>query len=314
MSRRVLAVTAYAVALLVWSAVIGIPNDPPGVALWLWLLAICWFGDWCLQFPKDWWPWLLALAAYGVVRGLTDDYGFTPHVLWPIRADEWLAHLWGGHTVPTVSLQHRFCGDPCDPQGPVRWYDVAVSATYGSHFLAGLTIAGILWIRDRGEFLRWIRRYVTISYLALAGYILYPMAPPWLAASDGLLPPVARIAGRAFQQVGIERQTMVFGGLGNSTAAMPSLHCGFTYLIAFYGISRLRTRWRWLLLLYPVAMTLTLVYAGEHYLIDTLMGGVIAALAMVIGAAWDRWQPPEVVMAAAARSSAEPETNRVRPG
>ena len=102
-TARVLAVTAYAVALLLWCWLVGIPNDPIGVALWLWLLAICWRLDWCWQFPKDWWPWLLALAVYGLARGVTDDIGFTPHEVWPIRADEWLAHLWGGDVVPTVS-------------------------------------------------------------------------------------------------------------------------------------------------------------------------------------------------------------------
>jgi len=84
--------------------------------------------------------------------------------------------------------------------------------------------------------------------------------------------------------------------LANKTAAMPSLHCGFSFLIAFYGISRLQGWWRWLLLLYPAAMAFALVYSAEHYLIDAVMGGVIAALAMAIGAAWDRWRPPEVVV------------------
>jgi len=296
-TRRTLAVTAYVVALLAWSWVIGIPNDPIGVALWLWLLAICWRGDWCLQFPRDWWPWLLALAVYSFVRGIA-DMGFTPHETWPIRADEWLAHLWGGSTVPTVSLQHRLCGDPCDPHGPVRWYDVAVGLTYASHFLAGLTIAGILWIRDRAQWLGWIRRYVTISYLALVGYVVYPMVPPWLAADDGRLPPLARTSGRGLHHLDLERTTMVLGSLPNRVAAMPSLHCGFTYLIAFYAIARLKGWWRWLVLLYPAAMSFTLVYSGEHYLVDTLAGAVIAVLALAIGAWWDRWRPPEVVLAA----------------
>ena len=75
--KRFLAVTGYAVALLLWCWLVGIPNDPIGVALWLWLLAICWRLDWCWQFPKDWWPWLLALAVYGLARGVTDDIGFT---------------------------------------------------------------------------------------------------------------------------------------------------------------------------------------------------------------------------------------------
>jgi PAP2 superfamily protein len=289
---RVLAVTAYAVALFLWCWLVGIPNDPIGVSLWLWLLAICWRLDWSWQFPKDWWPWLLALAVYGLARGVTDDLGFTPYEVWPIRADEWLAHIWGGDVVPTVSLQHRFCVDPCDWSGPVRWYDIAASATYASHFLAGLTIAGVLWLRDRGQFLSWIRRYVTISYLALAGYIVYPMAPPWMAAEHGLLPPLSRISSRGFQDLGIERTTIVFGGLPNKTAAMPSLHCGFAFLIAFYAITHLRGWWRWLLLLYPVAMSLTLIYSAEHYLIDAIMGAVIAALAMVVGAVWDRRRPP----------------------
>ncbi len=292
MNARVLAIAAYAVALLLWCWLVGIPNDPIGVALWLWLLAICWRLDWCWQFPKDWWPWLLALAVYGLARGVTDDIGFTPYEVWPIRADEWLARLWGGDVVPTVSLQHRFCGDPCDPSGPVRWYDIAASATYASHFLTGLTIAGILWLRDRGQFLSWIRRYVTISYLALAGYIVFPMAPPWMAADHGLLPPLSRISSRGFHELGIERTTIVFGGLPNKTAAMPSLHCGFAFLIAFYAITHLRGWWRWLMLLYPAAMSLTLIYSAEHYLIDAIMGAVIAALAMLIGAWWDRWRPP----------------------
>jgi hypothetical protein len=294
-TARVLAVTAYAAALLLWCWLVGIPNDPIGVALWLWLLAICWRLDWSLQFPRDWWPWLLALVVYSGLRGLTPYLGFTPHETAPIRMDEWLAHLWGGDEVPTVSLQHRLCGDPCDPHGPVHWYDVAASATYASHFLAGLTIAGVLWIRDRALWLGWIRRYVTISFLALVGYVVYPMAPPWMAADDGLLPPLARISSLGFHHLGIDRTNMVLGSLPNRTAAMPSLHCGIAFLIAFYAVRRLRGWWRWLMLLYPLAMTLTLVYTAEHYLIDSIAGGLIALLAMAIGAAWDRRRPPKIM-------------------
>jgi hypothetical protein len=287
--RRVLAVTAYAVALVAWCWLVGIPNDPIGVALWLWLLAVCWRLDWSWQFPRDWWPWLLALAVYGLARGLTDDLGFAPHVTAPIRIDEWL----GRGTVPTVGLQRAWCEDPCTFDGPLRWYDYATSVVYASHFLVGLTVAGVLWIRDRALWLSWIRRYVTISYLALAGYIVFPMTPPWMAARDGLLPPMSRMSSRAFHDLGIERTTMVFGGLANKTAAMPSLHAGFAFLVAFHAVRRLHGWWRWLLLLYPVAMSAALVYSAEHYLVDTIMGGVIAGLAMVAGSVWDRRRPPE---------------------
>jgi membrane-associated phospholipid phosphatase len=294
-TRRVLAVAAYAVALLVWCAVVGIPNDPIGVALWLWLLAICWRLDWSLQFPRDWWPWLLALAVYALARGLTDDLGFAPHVTWPVRADEWLAGLWGRHDVPTVELQRAWCEEPCVDDGPLRWWDFATSAVYASHFVVGPTLAGVLWLHRRAAWLGWIRRYVTISYLALVGYIVFPMAPPWMAAQRGEIPPLLRMSSRAFHHLGIERTSMVFGGLPNKTAAMPSLHAGIAFLVAFYAVRRLRGWWRWVLLLYPVAMSAALVYAGEHYVVDAIAGAGIAALAMVIGTAWDRWRPPLAV-------------------
>ncbi|MXG88695.1 phosphatase PAP2 family protein [Nocardioides flavescens] len=292
---RPVAVAAYAVVLLVWCAVVGIPNDPIGIALWLWLFAVCWRGERSLDFPRDWWPWLLALAVYGLARGLVDDLGWPPHVAWPIRADTWLAQLWGGHTVPTVSLQRELCGDPCSKTGTVRWWDVAASTVYASHFVVGLVLAGVLWLRSREAWRMWMRRYVVLSYVALVGYVVFPMAPPWWAAREGLLPHVARISGRGFHALGIERTTMVFGGLANKTAAMPSLHTGTACLVALWALTRLRSPWRWLVLAYPVAMAATLVYSGEHYLVDTLAGALVAALTMVGCSWWERRQAGTLV-------------------
>ena len=89
---------------------------------------------------------------------------------------------------------------------------------------------------------------------------------------------------------------MVFGGLPNKTAAMPSLHCRHRVpdrLLRHHA--GCASAWRWLLLLYPVAMSLALIYSAEHYLIDAIMGAVIAALAMVdrrvVGPAGPRSMP-----------------------
>ncbi len=152
-TRRRLASGAYVVALVAWSALIGIPNDPIGISLWIWLFTVCWRPSLParehLRFARDWAPWVLALAAYGLLRGLTDDLGFAPHLTAPIHADEWLARIWGGEVVPTVSLQKAWCGDPCLRDGPAGWWDVVVSTVYASHFVVGLTIAGVLWLRNR---------------------------------------------------------------------------------------------------------------------------------------------------------------------
>ena len=59
-------------------------------------------------------------------------------------------------------------------------------------------------------------------------------------------------------------------------------------LVAGYGISRLRGAWRWLLLLYPAAMSLMLVYYAEHYVVDILAGFAGAGLVLWGCAWWER--------------------------
>ena len=50
---------------------------------------------------------------------------------------------------------------------------------------------------------------------------------------------------------------------------MPSLHAGFTMLVALNIWTAMPWRWaRPLLLLYPAAMALTLMATGEHYFFD----------------------------------------------
>lgn len=291
--RRLVAVTGFAVLLVSWSAVIGIPNDTVGVVLWLWLFTIAWHADQPrrehLRFLADWWRPVLLLILYWLARGLADELGLGVHVTEPIRFDEWMA----GGTAPTVTLQREWCGTPCLKESEPRWYDVALTTVYASHFLTGLTLGMVLWLRSRVEWVLWMRRYVVLAFAALVGYFVYPTAPPWMASRDGYLAEVQRITGRGWSELGIERTNLVLYGMANKVAAMPSLHAGIAFLVAYYGIWKLRTPGRWLLLLYPAAMSLALVYFAEHYVLDVLVGGLVALLVMVGCSAWERSRAPQ---------------------
>jgi membrane-associated phospholipid phosphatase len=62
----------------------------------------------------------------------------------------------------------------------------------------------------------------------------------------------------------------------NNVAAMPSLHAGYALLVCLF-LWRLVPRWsRPLLALYPPAMAFSLVYAGEHYIVDCIAGWAYA--------------------------------------
>ena len=258
---RAVAMTAYAVALAAWSELLGIPNDTVQVFLWLWLGTVAWSIEarpaYHLNFLKDWWLPVAGLVVYFYSRGLTDELGLPVHVSMPIRFDTWL----GGGEIPTTRLQDAWCADPCLKDSEPRWYDFVLTTVYATHFLTGLTIAAVLWVRRRVEWIRWMRRYLVINFGALA------------------------ITARGWHDIGLGRVDLILQGVGNPVAAMPSLHAGITFLVAFYGIQRLRTRWRWLLALYPLAMSTALVYNAEHYVIDILAGALLAGLVLV-GCQW----------------------------
>ena len=56
--------------------------------------------------------------------------------------------------------------------------------------------------------------------------------------------------------------------------------------------ARLRGAARWLLLLYPAAMSFMLVYYAEHYVVDILAGFAAAGLVLWGCAWWERRRPP----------------------
>jgi len=76
----------------------------------------------------------------------------------------------------------------------------------------------------------------------------------------------------------------------NPVAAMPSLHTAYAMMAVAFFLPVVRRRWWPLLLAYPLAMTFTLVYSGEHYVIDVLVGWVYVAVTfLVVGAAERLW-------------------------
>lgn len=290
-TARFLGMLGYAGLLLAWIQALGIPNDTVQVFLWLWLGTIAWNIGAPLRshlaFLRDWWLPVVGLILYFYSRGLTDELGMAVHIQMPITVDEWL----GGGVTPTEHLQAAWCGDPCLRSSEPRIHDAFLTTVYATHFLTGLTIAAVLWVRDRAEWVQWMRRYLAINFGALVVYILYPMAPPWMASDLGHMGQVSRITSRGWADIGLDRIDLILQGVGNPVAAMPSLHAGVTFLIALYAIQRLRSPWRWALVAYPLAMSTALVYFAEHYVVDIVAGAVLALLVLAGASAFERRRP-----------------------
>jgi len=286
MAVRRTAIALYFAALVAWSAHYGIPVQRELVILWTCgALACASIGRHpreIVQLVIDWLPMVVVLVAYDLSRGAADSLGIGTHYLPMIDFDKW---LFGGET-PTEWLQAHLY----DPRELTAW-NVGFTLVYTSYFITPFALGGWLWVRDRLAFLRFRRRLVTLALAGLLTYIAFPAAPPWLASEMGLIGPVERTTSTGWEILGVGTAGLFSEGQAavNLVAAVPSLHAAFTLLVALTIWPRLRRRWlRPLLLLYPLAMGLTLIACGEHYFFDVLLGWIYGGAVIAGWTAWER--------------------------
>lgn len=289
---RVRIAVGYFVLLAAFIATVGVPSDREALLLFtLAGLGIRCVGRGWRSFRRvllDWLPFTAMLIAYDYTRGFADHLGINTHLRAPADADEW---LFGG-TLPTAWLQQHLFSP-----GTTHWYDAVATLVYTSHFLATPVVAVVLWLRNRPAWLDFIVRVMALSLLGLLTYVIYPAAPPWLAARDGAIAPVVRLSSRGWLELHLSRAGNMLAGAQagvNEVAAMPSMHTAVATVIALFLFGRSPWWGKVLCVLYPIAMGLALVYTGEHYVIDVLVGYAYGALLMALMPAtqrsWRRWR------------------------
>ncbi|MGH3545631.1 MAG: phosphatase PAP2 family protein [Mycobacteriales bacterium] len=281
------AMSCYAAAFVAQWMYWGFPTDTVLIFAWLMAAAVCWnIGQpWrChLQWIRDWGPILGLLLVYDLSRGIAEN-GRVPHVTEMITIDK---ALFDGQ-LPTVWLQQHFY----DPRG-VHWWDVFGSFVYMSHFVVSLGVAIVLWLHRRRLWAAFMRRWFFLAALGVVTFFLYPAAPPWWAAKSGYIAEsVPRISTRGWGAIGLEGTGRLLNhgqAMSNPVAAMPSLHSAFAALVAVFLAGLVAKKWWPLLLAYPLVMTLTLVYSGEHYVTDVLVGWAYVGVSWFAVSCAERW-------------------------
>jgi membrane-associated phospholipid phosphatase len=142
-----------------------------------------------------------------------------------------------------------------------------------------VVIAGLVYLArvDRVRY-RDTRNIMLVAIgVAMVMFLLLPVAPPRLVPDLG----IADTVGMDTHDTGTK-----YGVRYNPYAAMPSMHVGWTLLIGiavFLTARHLITKV--LAAAYPVLMTIAVIATGNHYILDAIVGAVIALGALVV---W-RW-------------------------
>lgn len=193
--------------------------------------------------------------------------------------------------LPTVTLQDRFY-DPTN----LHWYDYYFTFTHWSYFIIPHVVAIRLWYKHPARFKHYLSGLTVLLAVGLMIYFLIPSNPPWMAPEPINSPaaaPVYRVMELVAQHVngGLYQASNSVIGQSNPIAAMPSMHFAATFFLIFPAWYAGK-KWFLLALYYAATMGLTLVYCGEHYVVDVVMGGIVATYGWFAAGAWLRATAP----------------------
>lgn len=258
-SSRVLAVflpAAYMFALGLICLKFGVIPGPEILVLAFFIYAA--YDSRSRRFVKDWFPFVSIFLCYEAMYAIVPILSTTVHVLEPIALE---MQLFG--SIPTLILQQSIRTPLLDFLG---------AFFYSLHFFAPTIFAFLLWKYRPADYRSYVLAFGIGTYSALITFLIYPVAPPWYG-----VPGVVRILTQLDHALGVPFYRSIFDLIeANPFAAFPSLHAMYPTLIALYAF-KIKGKKVWPVLIFPVGVWFSVVYLGEHYIIDVL-GGIFYAV------------------------------------
>jgi hypothetical protein len=203
-------------------------------------------------------------GAYSLVRGSlpahrTEAYAHAGQ-LW--RAEQWL-HINIEPALNHFASAHALLGET------IGYY-------YGLlHFIVTpLVLIGLFLFRPT-SFPRLRSALVIATVSAILVFWQWPLAPPRFA-----VPGMTDILA-AHNILGAANPHSV-AGVVDLYAAMPSLHVGWATWCAIAVVTATRTRWRYLVWLYPAATTFVVLATANHFVLDAVAGVAIMGFGLLV--------------------------------
>jgi hypothetical protein len=210
---------------------------------------------------------LLSLyGVYEVIRGRGD----TTLAAARAHTDDIVALERHIHVFGERAVQHAVHGLPALP--------AILGASYLLlHFVGSTSFIAWTYRRRREQFPFVRNTLIVATALALVGYVVFPAAPPRLAALG--------FSDTVSTGSHVNLSSNLLGSLYNPFAAVPSLHFGYA-LVVGVGVAMLARRRavRIAGALYPLVMLFVIVATGNHFFFDAAAGAVVVAIGALV--AW----------------------------
>jgi membrane-associated phospholipid phosphatase len=225
-------------------------------------------------FLKDWTPFILYYLGYEFLRGLVPFVSGRVNIFPMINIDKFIFGF-----IPSVKLQNLLYNP-----AHLMWYDYAAVILYICHFVTPMIIGYFFWMKDRAFFKKYTLGILGVSYAAFITYIIFPAMPPWMASGNGYIPPLQEVTGVVmshFFKANISLPSILSLVGGNPVAAIPSLHAAFP-LMVFFFLFKWNKKAGLAFIPYVLGVWFAVIYLGEHYFTDVLVGAIYSTVIFLI--------------------------------
>lgn len=226
------------------------------------------------------WPELLIMllcyGAYELVRNLVPtDHAMAAHRAYAILNLEYALNLDVEYALNRLFTAHG-------------WVAVAANYFYATlHFVMTIGVLVWLYVRQPGHYRRYRTMLFATTLIGLAGFWLYPLAPPRML--PGFTDTVISFGTWGIYDSGPT------ASVSNQYAAMPSMHTAWSLWCAVVIIGITRRRWAVVLAaLYPAATIVVIMGTANHYLLDAVGGMAALAFGFAVSRATVRAARPAV--------------------
>ena len=206
-----------------------------------------------------------AYYAYRIVRGAVDGRASDAFQ----NARELISIERATHTFVEPAVQAWATGQ--------QWVIDAASYMYvHSHFTVTVAALAYIYLFHNPSFYFVRNMFLVAMIIALAGYALYPTAPPRFMPEWGFTDSVVRFTGSGVDDAKVN-------WLVNPFAAVPSMHVGFAVMVGWPLARLVKPRpLKLLWFLYPFLVGFTVVATGNHFWMDAFLGALTAGVSAYV--------------------------------
>jgi membrane-associated phospholipid phosphatase len=260
--KRSLKIAGLAGALACLVIFVKDPSFPTPDKLIVFLFFIFLFRGQATEMLKRLGPFVALTLIYESFRSIVPRLNDHVHYLVAPQADRL---LFG--SLPTQTLQRWLW------RGHTSWYDVVLYLPYLLFFIIPLALAILVWKTRDKYYWQVVWTYLVVFFGAFLTFLIYPAAPPWLAAQNHYIGPITRISSNVWATLGIHNFPSIYNHLAaNPVAAIPSLHAATAVLLTIFIFKLYGRGWGLLSVVYPLLLCIGIVYEGEHYVFDVICG------------------------------------------